>query len=116
DYVEFRPLDPFYRIFDHTGKSFDYNDDPAFIADQIRAWSPGDVDGYGRFMETTQAIFQKGFVELADKPFLQVGDMLKVAPDLIRLQSHKSVYSYVSRFIKNDFLRRCFSFHPLLIG
>lgn len=116
DYVEFRPLDPFYRIFDHTGKTFDYNDDPAFIADQIRAWSPGDVEGYGRFMETTQAIFRKGFIELADQPFLQVGDMLKVAPDLIRLQSHKSVYSYVSRFIKNDFLRRCFSFHPLLIG
>lgn len=116
DYVEFKALDPFYRIFDHTGKAFDYNDDPEFIADEIRKWSPGDVDGYGRFMQTTQAIFQKGFVELADKPFLHVSDMLKVAPDLIRLQSHKSVYKYVSQFIENDFLRRCFSFHPLLIG
>ena len=28
DYVEFEPLDPFYRIFDHHGKAFDYNDDP----------------------------------------------------------------------------------------
>ena len=27
DYVEFVQLDPFYRIFDHTGKSFDYNGD-----------------------------------------------------------------------------------------
>ena len=42
--------------------------------------------------------------------------MLKVAPDLIRLQSHKNVYKYVSQFIKNDFLRQCFSFHPLLVG
>jgi phytoene desaturase len=115
-YVEFKPLDPFYRIFDHNGRPFDYNDDPAFIADQIRRWSPDDVEGYGRFMETTQAIFRKGFVELADKPFLRASDMLKVAPDLIRLQSHTSVYKYVSRFIKDDFLRRCFSFHPLLIG
>jgi phytoene desaturase len=116
DYVQFKPLDPFYRIFDHTGRSFDYNDDPDFIAGQIRDWSPEDVEGYGRFMATTQAIFHKGFVELADKPFLNLGDMLKVAPDLIRLQSHKSVYQYVAQFIKNDFLRRCFSFHPLLIG
>ena len=116
DYVEFTPLDPFYRIFDHNGKAFDYNNDPEFIADEIRKWNPDDVDGYGRFMQTTQAIFQKGFVELADKPFLHVSDMLKVAPDLIRLQSHKSVYKYVSQFIENDFLRRCFSFHPLLIG
>jgi len=42
--------------------------------------------------------------------------MLKVAPDLIRLQSHKSVYNYVAQFIDNEFLRRCFTFHPLLIG
>jgi phytoene desaturase len=39
-----------------------------------------------------------------------------VAPDLIRLQSHLSVYRYVSRFVQNEFLRQCFSFHPLLIG
>jgi phytoene desaturase len=42
--------------------------------------------------------------------------MLKVAPDLVRLQSYKGVYQYVSQFVANDFLRRCFSFHPLLIG
>ncbi len=116
EYVEFQPLDPFYRIFDHTGRAFDYNDDPEFIAAQIRQWNPSDADGYHRFMRSTQAIFQKGFVELADHPFLTVGDMLRVAPDLIRLQSHKSVYRYVSQFIDNEFLRRCFTFHPLLIG
>jgi phytoene desaturase len=115
-YVEFKPLDPFYRIFDPTGRPFDYNDDPDFIADQIRNWNPADVEGYNSFMETTRAIFRKGFVELADTPFLRASDMLRVAPDLIRLQSHTSVYQYVSRFIQNDFLRRCFSFHPLLIG
>ena len=116
EYVKFQPLDPFYRIFDHTGRAFDYNDDPEFIAAQIRQWNPSDADGYHRFMRSTQAIFQKGFVELADHPFLTVGDMLRVAPDLIRLQSHKSVYRYVSQFIDNEFLRRCFTFHPLLIG
>lgn len=116
DYVEFKPLDPFYRIFDHTGRPFDYNDDIDFIAEQITAWNPPDADGYRRFMESTKAIFQKGFVELADEPFLSIGDMLKVAPDLIKLQSHKSVYKYISTFIDDEFLRRCFSFHPLLIG
>ncbi|MBE2197267.1 MAG: phytoene desaturase [Anaerolinea sp.] len=116
DYVEFKPLDPFYRIFDHSGKSFDYNDNPEFIYSEIAKWSPQDVEGYKRFMATTQAIFEKGFVQLADKPFLSVADMLRVAPDLIRLKSHQSVYKYASQFIESDFLRRCFSFHPLLIG
>lgn len=116
DYIEFVQLDPFYRIFDHTGKSFDYNDDSQFIYEQIEQWNPADVQGYQAFMDTTQAIFQKGFVELADKPFLGVNDMLRVAPDLVRLQSYRSVYGYVSQFIQNEFLRRSFSFHPLLIG
>lgn len=42
--------------------------------------------------------------------------MVKIIPDLIKLQSHKNVYKYVSGFVKNDFLRQCFSFHPLLVG
>ena len=101
------PLDPFYRIFDHTGKAFDYNGDTEFIYSQIDNWNPADKQGYQRFMETTQAIFEKGFVELADQPFLSVSDMLRVAPDLIKLQSYRSVYGYVSQFIENEFLRRC---------
>ncbi|MEZ4634635.1 MAG: hypothetical protein R2856_06615 [Caldilineaceae bacterium] len=34
----------------------------------------------------------------------------------VRLESYRSVYGYVSKFVKDEFLRRCFSFHPLLIG
>ncbi len=116
DYVRFVPCDPFYRIFDHTGRAFDYNGDEAFILGQIARWRPEDAAGYQRFMATTRGIFQKGFVELADKPFLRWTDMVKVAPDLIKMQSYLSVYRYVSQFIQDDFLRQVFSFHPLLIG
>ena len=116
DYIEFTTLDPFYRIFNDEGRSFDYNDDPDFIKSEIEKWNPTDKQGYDDFMSTTKAIFEKGFVQLADQPFLSIGDMLKVAPDLLKLQSYKSVYRYVSQFIENDFLRQVFSFHPLLIG
>jgi len=116
DYIDFVPCDPFYRIFDAEGKPFDYNDDHEFILNEIEKRSPDDKDGYSRFLKTTKAIFNKGFVELADQPFLNFTDMLKVAPDLIKLQSYKTVYKYVSQYIKDEFLRRCFSFHPLLVG
>lgn len=116
DYFDLVACNPFYRIYDHHGVPFDYNDNPDFIYKEIAKRSPEDVEGYKRFMGTTRAIFEKGFIGLADKPFLKFTDMLKVAPDLIRMQSYKSVYGYVSQFIKDDFLRRCFSFHPLLIG
>ncbi|MDZ7808564.1 MAG: phytoene desaturase [Gracilimonas sp.] len=116
DYFELVPCDPFYRIFDHEGKGFDYNSDHDFILSEIEKRSPGDVKGYEEFIKTTKPIFEKGFIELADKPFLKFTDMLKVAPDLIKLKSHQSVYKYVSQFIEDEFLRRAFSFHPLLVG
>lgn len=116
DYVTFAPCDPFYRIFDHEGRSFDYNGNESFILSEIERWNPADREGYQRFMATTGQIFQKGFVELASKPFLRMTDMLKVVPDLIKMQSYKSVHGYISQFIQNDFLRQVFSFHPLLIG
>lgn len=116
DYIEFVPCDPFYRIFDHEGKKFDYNNDHEFTIEEIKKRNPDDVEGYEKFLKTTKAIFDKGFVELADQPFLKFSDMLKVAPDLIKLQSYKTVYKYVAQFIKDEFLRRCFSFHPLLVG
>jgi phytoene desaturase len=116
DYITFVPCDPFYRIFDHQGRVFSYNNDPSFILKEIDKINPADKEGYQRFIQTTKPIFEKGFMELADKPFLKLGDMLKVAPDLVKLQSYKSVYSYVSQFVKDDFLRQIFSFHPLLVG
>lgn len=115
DYFQLVECDPFYRIFNHEGRHFNYNGDHDFILDQIRQWNPEDVDGYERFMASTKDIFDTGMA-LIDKPFLKPMDMVKVAPDLIRLQSYLSVYQYVSKFVKDEFLRRCFSFHPLLIG
>jgi len=116
DYVKFVPCDPFYRIFDHTGRKFDYNGDESFILGQIDQWSPEDKENYRRLIATTKPIFEKGFLQLADQPFLRIADMLRITPDFIRLKSYKTVYQYVSGFVKHDFLRRCFSFHPLLVG
>jgi len=115
DFVTLTPCDPFYRIFNHDGRVLDYNSDHEFILSQIEKLSEPDKEGYTKFIKSTKAIFDTGMA-LIDQPFLHLTDMLRVAPDLIRLQSYKSVYSYVSQFIKDDFLRRCFSFHPLLIG
>ncbi|MBE0644700.1 MAG: phytoene desaturase [Bacteroidetes bacterium] len=115
-YVRIVPVHPFYRIYfsDHT--SFEYNNEPGFIEENIRRFNPDDVAGYRAFMEKTRPIFEKGFLELADKPFLTIGSMFKVLPDLVKLGSHRSVYSYVSKFIKDPRLRMVFTFHPLLVG
>ena len=116
DYVKIVPCSPFYRIVFHDGRVFNYTGDEAEIVEQIKKFNPDDVPGYLRFVERSRAIFDRAFTDLADQPFTRLWDMLKIAPDLVRLQSHKSVYQLVSSFIKDPALRQVFSFHPLLIG
>jgi phytoene desaturase len=118
DYVQLVPVDPFYRIFFPDGDHFDYTGDADRMRAAIAEFSahPGDVAGYDAFVAHSERIFAKGFTELATKPFLRVGDMLKIAPDLVRLQSFRTVYGLVSRYVADDRLRQVLSFHPLLVG
>jgi len=116
DYVRMVPCDPYYRIIFDDGRHFDYNGDEAQILSEIRKFNPDDIAGYHRFVERSHAIFDRAFTDLADRPFSSPLDMLKLVPDLARLQSHQSVYRLVSNYIKDPALRQVFSFHPLLIG
>lgn len=116
DYFEFIPLNPFYRVFDEDGASFNYTNDLDSISREISRWNLKDQQGYLRYLESSQAIYQKGFIELGHQPFLKISDLLKVAPDLVSLRSFQSVYGHVAQYIQNDFLRQVFSFHPLLVG
>ncbi len=116
DYVELMPIDPMYRLCWEDGDVFDYTNDNEKLEAQIRARSPEDLEGYRRFLEYSSNTFEKGYLELGHVPFLNFGSMLKVAPDLIRLGAYRSVYSMVSKFIKDEHLRQAFSFHPLLVG
>jgi phytoene desaturase len=116
EHLKLVPIDPFYRVRFADGRVFDYNGDPDHMAAEVAKFEPGDVDGYRRFVAESQKIFKVGFEELADVPFSRATDMIKIVPQMVRLRSHLSVYSLVSRYIKNDALRVVMSFHPLLVG
>lgn len=116
DDVTLKPITPFYRIRFHDGTTFDCTGDPAAMRAEVARLSPSDVDGYERFMRLSETTCRIGFEELGDAPFGSIMDMARVAPDLLRLGGLRSVYSLVSKFIKDERLRVVFSFHPLLIG
>ncbi|MEM7053170.1 MAG: phytoene desaturase family protein, partial [Pseudomonadota bacterium] len=111
DYVELMPIDPMYRLCWENGDVFDYTNDSEKLEAQIRARNPDDVEGYRKFLEYSKVAFEKGYLELGHVPFLNFGSMIKVAPELIKLQSYRSVYSMVSKFVKDEHLRQAFSFH-----
>ncbi|MGN6482999.1 MAG: phytoene desaturase family protein, partial [Thermomicrobiales bacterium] len=120
DYVRLVPVDPFYRIFFPDGEYLDYSGDAARMEAEIRRLTgpaaDDEIAGYRRFVAMSERIFDKGFTELADKPFLHVSDMAKVAPALVQLQSYRTVYGLVSRFVQDERLRQVLTFHPLLVG
>jgi len=116
DYVELMPVDPMYRLQWQDGQTFDYASDEARLLDQIRKINPADEAGYHRFAEYSRRVFKKGYEELGATPFLNFRDMVRVAPDLMKLRADRSVYATVARFIQDEHLRQAFSFHPLLVG
>ena len=67
-------------------------------------------------MEYARKVFVKGYEELGATPFLRFADMVRVAPDLVRLRADRTVYQAVSRFVEDEHLRQALSFHSLLVG
>lgn len=115
DYLQLVSLDPFYRIFDHTGRYFDYRLRIEDTLQEIEKWNAADKQGYIKFDEQTRAIFER-FHPFTDQPFMTIQDMLKIIPDVVRLRAFLGYFGFASMYIKDPFLRRVFSFHPLLIG
>ena len=116
DDVDLRPMSPFYRIRFDDGDTFDYYGDLDRTLEEIRRFSPADVDGFQRYLKVSREAFDIGFTELGDVPFDSWRDMARALPDILRLQGYRSVYSLVSRYVKHPKLRVVLSFHPLLIG
>lgn len=116
DYVDLMPVDPFYRLCWEDGKSFDYNDDQAAMERQIGAFNPKDVEGYNKFHQYSEELYQEGYIKLGAVPFQSFWSMIKAAPELARLESWNSVHAMVARYIEDPHLRQAFSFHTLLVG
>jgi phytoene desaturase len=116
DDVELRALDPYYRIRFADGSWFDYCGDPARMRAEVARLSPGDVDGYERFMEVAERCYELGFENMATMPFETIGDLLRAVPSMVRMRAWRSIHAVASKYLRDPRLRIVFSFHPLLIG
>ncbi|MEM9705625.1 MAG: phytoene desaturase [Pseudomonadota bacterium] len=116
DYVELLSVDPFYRLLWEDGYSFDYCSDEKALLEQIEKKNKADADGYRRFHEYSEVLYREGYQKLGTVPFLNFWSMVRAAPELVGLQSYRSVYSRLCDFVKDPQLRQAFSFHTLLVG
>ena len=116
DYVKFVPLNPWYRFIFDDKTIFDYERSLTKTISNIKQISIEDSINYPKMLEASKKIYDVAFTELAHQPFHNFFYMVKQIPSLIKFSSHKSVYSFVSKYINNDKLRRAFSIPPLLVG
>lgn len=115
-YCEIVPILPFYRIYFDDGTFFDYDGDPDNTRRQIKDIEPRDLDGYERFHDDAEKIFKRGFLELGYTYFGDMATMLKVAPDLFKLDAIRNLFRFSSKYFISDKLRQVFSFETLLVG
>lgn len=116
DYVEFRPLDPWYRFQFSDGDIFDYGGEIEDTEAEISRFNAADVEGYRRLVAHSEKIFDVGFTELSDRPFHKVATMLAQIPALLKLKCYRTVWQMVCAYLKDPKLRQAFSVQPLLVG
>ena len=116
DHINLVPLKPWYRFEYADGEHFDYGGSLEETLAEIRRIEPIDCDGYLKLLEHSKRIFAVGFTELSAQSFDSFWVMIKQIPRLIRLQSYKTVWQLVNKYLKNDHLRQAFSIQPLLVG
>jgi phytoene desaturase len=116
DYVEFRPLNPWYRFYYQDGTHFDYGGTVEDTLREIARFEPKDCDGYMRMVEHSRKIYDVGFTELADASFDKLSMMTKQIPRLATLRADRTVWQVVANHLSHPKLREAFSIQPLLVG
>jgi phytoene desaturase len=115
DYMTLVPLDPFYRIFNGNGEHFDYWRSQEKTEKEIEKYSPADIKGYRKFIEGMKHIFH-WFHPYTERSFNTLWGFLKIFPFVIKSGTWRSMYGYAAKYIRNDFVKKVASFHPLLVG
>ena len=116
DYVQLVPVHPMYRLTWEDGSVIDYDVSEGQMEREIARMCPDDLVGYRKFVDYARRVYEAGYSKLASEPFLRFSDMVREAPALVRLRADRSVYSAVSRFVRDERLRQALSFHALLVG
>jgi phytoene desaturase len=116
DYIDLRPMNPFYRICFADGSHLNCSGDPAAMRAEVERLSPSDVAGYENFMKMSEGTYRVGFEQLGHIPFDSWLDMAKVVPAMIGLESYRSIHNLAAKHVKDARLRFALSFHPLFVG
>ena len=113
--IEFIPLKLWYRFRYTNGETFDYHSTTTELHQAIAAIEPEDVIGYQKLLKTSKTIYQTGFEQLINQPFL-LSSLLRYRTNNAQTKKWQSVWQLVNKHLKSKQLRQAFSIQPLLVG
>ena len=114
--IDLRPMDPYYEIRWPDGSRFTARKSTQDMIQEVRRLSPGDVEGYKRFLVDSEERYWFGFEDLGRRSMHKLWDLIQVLPRFAALRADRSVYAHAARRVKDERLRMALSFHPLFIG
>jgi phytoene desaturase len=116
--LQFKQLDPNYRVYYHDGSSLDLHSNMAQLAREIEALQPGGTERLFRFLGESAKKYQLG-MDFVERNYNHLTDLANPSAGirLLRTQSHQNLYRQVSNFFDhNDKLTKAFSFHSMFLG
>ena len=116
DFVELKALDPFYEIRWPDGETFTARRSTDAMVEEVRRISPGDIDGYLRFLKDAHRRYVVGFEGMVAKPMHRFRDTARVIPEFALLRADRSILGLARKRVRDERLRMALSFHPLFIG
>ncbi len=112
DYLDFVPLDPFYRFHFADGSQCDYRASIEDTLTEIRRFNPDDADGYLKLLEKSKKVYDVGFKQLVHRPFTRVWDMVKQIPALLVLKCYKACHRWLIAILSILLFAKHFQFIP----
>jgi phytoene desaturase len=114
--LQWLPIAPAYRIFDHNMRSFNFKFDAQFLVEEVQRWDANETAACNEYLKAIRPFFSPKFQDRSNLPFLNPFSMLKTIPAMIRLRGTQSAYRFVSQYFNDPFLRTALSLKPFLMG
>ena len=114
--VTLKPMDPYYEIRWEDGSTVTMRQDEAAMEAEVTRLSPGDLQGFRKFLGDSEDRYWFGYENLGRRPMNELWELIKVLPRFVWLRADRSVYAHAARRVRDPRLRFALSFHPLFIG
>lgn len=118
DYLSMKRLDPMYVLNFPDGTNHAVSSELTKLTQLLESISPQDTLGYLNYMADVYKRYLVAKDEFIDKSFRDRGDFynLKSLANAMKLKTFDDAYTSISKFVKDEKLRKALAFQTLYIG